>query len=154
MLTQADLPDYIDALRALVVEQSRMLAEERAAAEVRLAELNVATDEADTEIESSSRSSRLVRHRSGSRSEQLDADQLRLGLEDAEIALGHARAAREAVAPRPRSDQRRKTNRGSLPARSSILTIRLALAAKALSTRSAKMLPSAWTLCPPHFACW
>ena len=29
MLTQADLPDDIDALRALVLEQSRMLAEER-----------------------------------------------------------------------------------------------------------------------------
>lgn len=39
MLTQTDLPEDIDALRALVLEQSRMLAEERAASEVRLAEL-------------------------------------------------------------------------------------------------------------------
>jgi hypothetical protein len=34
-----------------VLEQSRILAEERAAAEVRLAELNVAKGEADVEIE-------------------------------------------------------------------------------------------------------
>jgi hypothetical protein len=56
-----------------------------------------------------------MRHHFGRRSEQLDADQLQLGLEDVEIALGHARAAREALAPRARSDQPRKTNRGSLP---------------------------------------
>jgi hypothetical protein len=49
-----------------------------------------------------------MRHRFGRRSEQLDADQLQLGLEDVEIALGHARAARDAVAPRSRSDQPRK----------------------------------------------
>ncbi|MFC4194786.1 transposase [Novosphingobium lubricantis] len=42
----------------------------------------------------------FMRHRFGRRSEQLAADQLQLGLEDVEIALGHARAARDAVAPR------------------------------------------------------
>jgi hypothetical protein len=36
MLTQANLPDDIDALRALVLEQSRMLVEERTASEARL----------------------------------------------------------------------------------------------------------------------
>ncbi len=117
MLTQADLPDDIDALRALVLEQSRMLAEERAASEVRLADLNVAKGEADAEIERlQSIIKAFMRHRFGRRSEQLDADQLQLGLEDVEIALGHARAAREAGAPRSRSDQPRKANRGSLPA--------------------------------------
>ena len=39
-----------------------------------------------------------------------------MGLEDVETALGQARAAREAVAPRSPSDQARKTNGGSLPA--------------------------------------
>jgi len=50
MLTQADLPDDIEALRALVLEQSRMLVEERAASEARLTELGVAKGEADAEI--------------------------------------------------------------------------------------------------------
>src|SRR3546814_9355362 len=109
MLTQADLPEDIDALRALVLEQSRMLAEERAAAEVRVAELNVAKSEADAEIERlQSIIQAFMRHRFGRRSEQLDADQLPLGLEDVEAALGPARAAREAVAPRFRRDQPRQ----------------------------------------------
>src|SRR3546814_5513921 len=56
------------------------------------------------------------RHRFGRRSEQLDQDQLQLGLEDAETALAEAEAASEAKAGRPRSDPVRKTNRGSLPA--------------------------------------
>ncbi|MGH8355647.1 MAG: IS66 family transposase, partial [Pseudomonas sp.] len=56
------------------------------------------------------------RHRFGRRSEQLDPDQLQLGLEDAETALAEAEAAGEAKAERPRSDRPRKTNRGSLPA--------------------------------------
>lgn len=117
MLTQADLPDDIDALRALVLEQSRILTEERTASEARLTELGVAKGEADAEIERlQSNIDAFMRHRFGRRSEQLDADQLQLGLEDVEIALGHARAARDAVAPRSRSDQPRKTNRGSLPA--------------------------------------
>src|SRR3546814_6618100 len=93
MLTQADLPEDIDALRALVLEQSRMLAEERAAAEVRVAEPNVAKSEADAEIERlQSIIQAFMRHRFGRRSEQLDADQLQLGLEDVEAALGHARS--------------------------------------------------------------
>ena len=117
MLMQADLPEDIDALRALVLEQSRMLTEERAAPEVRLTELVVAKGEADAEIERlQSIIDAFMRHRFGRRSEQLDADQLQLGLEDVEIALGQARAARNAVAPRSRTDQPRKTNRGSLPA--------------------------------------
>ncbi|SES23000.1 zinc-finger binding domain of transposase IS66 [Sphingobium sp. YR768] len=117
MLTQADLPDDIDALRALVLEQSRMLVEERIASEARLTELGVAKGEADAEIERlQSIIDAFMRHRFGRRSEHLDADQLQLGLEDVEIALGHARAAREALAPRARSDLPRKTNRGSLPA--------------------------------------
>lgn len=44
---EADLPENIDALRALVLEQARMLADERAAA----ADLAVAKSEADAEVE-------------------------------------------------------------------------------------------------------
>lgn len=113
MLMEADLPENIDALRALVLDQSRMLAEERAAA----ADLAVAKSEVDAEVERlQSIITAFMRHRFGSRSEQLDPDQLQLGLEDVETALGHARAAREAMSDRPRRERQRKTNRGSLPA--------------------------------------
>lgn len=57
-----------------------------------------------------------MRHRFGARSEQLDPDQLQLGLEDVETALGQARAVRDAVSQLARGDKPRKTNRGSLPA--------------------------------------
>ena len=113
MLMEADLPEDIEALRAFALEQARILAAERAAA----AELALAKGEADAEIE------RLqliidafMRHRFGARSEQLDPDQLQLGLEDVETALGQARAARETASPQSKSDRQRKTNRGSLPA--------------------------------------
>lgn len=113
MLMEADLPENIDALRALALEQSRMLAQARAAA----ADLAAAKGEADAEIERlQSIITAFMRHRFGSRSEQLDPDQLQLGLEDIETALGHARAAREAGSDRPANERPRKTNRSSLPA--------------------------------------
>jgi transposase len=112
MLMEADLPENIDALRAMVLEQSRMLVEERAAA----ADLALAKSESDAEVERlQSIIDAFMRHRFGARSEQLDPDQLQLGLEDVETALGQARAAREAMSERPRGEQPRKTNRGSLP---------------------------------------
>ncbi|CAM4361891.1 MULTISPECIES: IS66 family transposase [Sphingomonadaceae] len=113
MLMEADLPEDIEALRAFALEQARILASERAAA----AELALAKGEADAEIERlQSIIDAFMRHRFGARSEQLDPDQLQLGLEDVETALGQARAAREAVSPQSKSDRQRKTNRGSLPA--------------------------------------
>src|SRR3546814_8076876 len=104
MLMEAYLPDEVDALRALVLEQARKLEGADAEAE-RLRAI----------IEA------LRRHWFGRRSEQLDQDQLQLGLEDAETALAEAEAASEAKAGRPRSDPVRKTNRGSLPAHTSEL---------------------------------
>ena len=76
MLMEADLPDDVDALRALVLEQARKLESADAEAE-RLRAI----------IEA------FRRHRFGRRSEQLDQDQLQLGLEDAETALAEAEAA-------------------------------------------------------------
>jgi len=117
MLTEADLPEDIDALRALVLEQSRMLAEARVSQDAQLAELALAKGEADAEIERlQAIIAAFMRHRFGARSEQLDPDQLQLGLEDVETALGQARAVRNAVSQLDRSDKPRKTNRGSLPA--------------------------------------
>jgi transposase len=106
MLMEADLPEDIEALRALALEQSR-----------KLADVTVAKGEADAEIERlQSIIDAFIRHRFGRKSEQLDPDQLQLGLEDIETALGAARAAREAGAVQPKGDRTRKTNRGSLPA--------------------------------------
>lgn len=117
MLTEADLPEDVATLRALVLEQSRMLAEAQVAKEVQLAELTLAKGEADAEIERlQAIIDAFMRHRFGPRSEQLDPDQLQLGLEDVETALGQARAVRDAVSQLSRSEKPRKTNRGSLPA--------------------------------------
>ena len=105
MLMEADLPN-VEALRAFALEQSR-----------KLAEVTAAKGEADAEIERlQSIVDAFMRHRFGARSEQLDPDQLQLGLEDVETALGQARAARDAATGQSRSDRPRKANRGSLPA--------------------------------------
>ena len=106
MLMEADLPEDLEALRAFALEQSR-----------KLAEVMAAKGEADAEIERlQSIVDAFMRHRFGARSEQLDPDQLQLGLEDVETALGQARAARDAAIGKPSSDRPRKANRGSLPA--------------------------------------
>ena len=105
MLMEADLPN-VEALRAFALEQSR-----------KLAEVTAAKGEADAEIERlQSIVDAFMRHRFGARSEQLGPDQLQLGLEDVETALGQARAARDAATGQSRSDRPRKANRGSLPA--------------------------------------
>jgi len=59
----------------------------------------------------------LQRHRFGRRSEQLDPDQLALGLEDLEQSVAAAEAWEEQATPRGqgRPIRRRKNNRGSLP---------------------------------------
>ncbi|MGI9376319.1 MAG: IS66 family transposase, partial [Tsuneonella suprasediminis] len=116
MLTEADLPEDVATLRALVLEQSRMLAEVQVAKEAQVAELTLAKGEADAEIERlQAIIDAFMRQRFGPRSEQLDPDQLQLGLEDVETALGQARAIRDAVSQLAQSHESRKTNRGSLP---------------------------------------
>lgn len=106
MLMEADLPEDIEALRAFALEESR-----------KLAEVMAAKGEADAEIERlQSIIDAFMRHRFGPRSEQLDPEQLQLGLEDVEIALGQARAEREAANGPARGERPRKANRGSLPA--------------------------------------
>ena len=106
MLIEADLPDDLDALRAMVIEQA-----------CELDALKAAQASANAEVE---RLQAIIkafqRHRFGSRSEQLDADQLQLGLEDIETALAEAEAIIAGHSNRERSQRPRKTNRGSLPA--------------------------------------
>jgi transposase len=106
MLLEADLPDDVDGLRALVLEQARALAD-----------LTDAKSKADARIE---RLQAIIeafqRHRFGRKSEQLDPDQLELALEDIETARGSAQAERDAAVPKARGERPRKTNRGSLPA--------------------------------------
>jgi hypothetical protein len=99
VLAEADLPDDIEALRALVLEQDRKL--ENADAE--MARLKAMLDA-------------FMRHRFGARSEKLDADQLQLGLEDVETAVAGAEAANDAEPGSRPSDRPRKRNRGALPA--------------------------------------
>ncbi|MBU6396461.1 MAG: hypothetical protein KGQ75_17970 [Sphingomonadales bacterium] len=105
MLIDADLPEDVEALRAFALEQVRLVAAERAAA----ADLALAKGEADAEIERlQSIIDAFMRHRFGARSEQLDPDQLQLGLEDVETALGKARAAREAAVSKAGGERTRK----------------------------------------------
>ena len=98
---EADLPDDVAALRALVLEQARELD----ALKVFQAEVERLT----AIIEA------LQRHRFGRRSEQLDPDQLQLALEEVETALAEAEYARDKASRAP-AERPRKTNRGSLPA--------------------------------------
>jgi transposase len=102
MLMEADLPDDVEALRAIVLEQARELDT--------LKTFRAEVERLRAIIEA------LQRHRFGRRSEQLDPDQLQLGLEDIETALAQAEAASEAKTGRTRGDRPRRTNRGSLPA--------------------------------------
>ena len=101
MLMEADLPDDVEALRALVLEQAR--------------ELDV-LKVFRTEVERlKAIIDALQRHRFGRRSEQLDPDQFELALEEVETALAEAEHARDKASRTP-ADRPRKANRGSLPA--------------------------------------
>lgn len=101
MLMEADLPDDVDALRALVLEQARALDTLKA--------FQAEVERLRAIIEA------FQRHRFGRRSEQLDPDQLQLCLEEVETALAEAEEARD-KAGRSRADRPCKINRGSLPA--------------------------------------
>lgn len=101
MLMEADLPNDVEALRALVLEQAREIDT------MKVFQAEVERLRAIIEA--------LQRHRFGRRSEQLDPDQLELCLEEVEAALAAAEEARD-KARRVSADHPRKTNRGSLPA--------------------------------------
>jgi transposase len=101
MLMEADLPNDVEALRALVLEQAREL-------DV-LKFFQAEVERLKAIIEA------LQRHRFGRRSEQLDPDQFELALEEVEMALAQAQHAVD-KASRASADRPRKVNRGSLPA--------------------------------------
>ena len=101
MLMDADLPDDVEVLRGLVLEQARELDT--------LKVFRAEVERLTAIIEA------LQRHRFGRRSEQLDADQLELCLEEVETALAEAEHAKQKASRAP-ADRPRKTNRGSLPA--------------------------------------
>ncbi len=98
---EADLPEDVDALRALVLEQAREL-DALKGFKVEVERLKAIIDA-------------LQRHRFGRRSEQLDPDQLQLALEEVETAMAEAEHARDKASRTP-ADRPRRTNRGSLPA--------------------------------------
>lgn len=99
---EADLPDDVAALRALVLEQARELDT--------LKVFRAEVERLKAIIDA------LQRHRFGRRSEQLDPDQFELALEEVETALAAAEHARDKASRAP-AERPRKTNRGSLPAR-------------------------------------
>ena len=101
MLMEADLPDDVEALRALVLQQAREL-------DI-LKVFRAEVERLKAIIEA------LQRHRFGRRSEQLDPDQFELALEEVETALAEAEHARDKASRAP-AERSRKTNRGSLPA--------------------------------------
>ncbi len=94
MLRHADLPEDVNALRAIVLEQARKI-DTRKAAQAEVERLRAIIEA-------------LHRHQFGRRSEQLDTDQLQLGLEDVETALAQVEAANEAKTGRARGDRPRK----------------------------------------------
>lgn len=100
MLLEADLPEDVDALRALVLEQAH---------ELDLLKVFRAENERLQAIIDA-----LMRHRFGRKSEQLDADQFELALEEVEAALSQAELAMNKASKAP-CERPRKTNRGSLP---------------------------------------
>ncbi|MDH2153595.1 IS66 family transposase, partial [Sphingobium yanoikuyae] len=101
MLMEADLPDDVEALRALVLEQARELDT------LKVFQADVERLKAIIEA--------LQRHRFGRRSEQFDPDQFELALEEVETALAEAEHARDKASRTP-AERPRKSNRGSLPA--------------------------------------
>ena len=101
MLLEADLPDDVDGLRALVLEQAHELDILKA--------FRAENERLQAIIDA------LMRHRFGRKSEQLDADQFELALEEVEAALSQAELARNKASKAP-SERPRKTNRGALPA--------------------------------------
>jgi transposase len=101
MLMEADLPDDVDGLRALVLEQAH---------ELDLLKVFRAENERLQAIIDA-----LMRHRFGRKSEQLDADQFELALEEVEAALSQAELARNKASKAP-NERPRKSNRGALPA--------------------------------------
>jgi transposase len=97
------------ALRALLLAERARHAEAIAQVE----------QECDSAIGESARLRAIIqalqRYRFGRRSEQLDPDQLALGLEDTEQALSAAEAKEDAARPAHARSTRRRINRSALP---------------------------------------
>src|SRR5919206_490050 len=110
------LLQHLQQMTEVVVRQNASLVSLRAEHDTVLAE----RDAAQAEIEKLRLLIRqLQRGRFGRRSERLDPDQLRLGLEDLEQTAAAAEAAQEEVAARsgtPRPPRVRRRNLGALPA--------------------------------------
>jgi transposase len=104
MLEADNLPTDPEALRALLIA-------ERAQHAAEIARIGSERDRLRAIIIA------LQRHRFGRRSEQLDADQLALALEDLEqsVAAAEAREERGATQDKSRPVRGRKINRGALP---------------------------------------
>jgi transposase len=121
MLSEADLPDDAEVLRAMIVaanaRTARLTAEmERINADVELRA--IAQAEADGEIARlNSIIAAFMRHRFGPRSEKLNDDQFELVLEDLGIAVAKVEAKLDAASSaKVHAEKLRRTNRGQLSA--------------------------------------
>jgi len=100
----------------------QMLRDVLAAAEQQQANLQGAVQERDAEIDKLQLLiKRLLRQQFGRRSEQLNPDQLLLGIEDLEQTIAESQAGQDAAdaaadKPRPRREARPNRNHGALPA--------------------------------------
>lgn len=129
-MRESDLPEDLDALRALVIERRDTVARltiEAAAARAEVDRLTGAEAEAEAEI---ARLNAIItafqRHRFGARSEKLDPDQFELVLEELGAALSRVKAginarALSGTAAKPRKANRARCRRiSSASSRSSI----------------------------------
>ena len=112
MLVEADLPDDPALLRSMLVAADTQIDER----DRRIADLEGADADARAEIERlNDIITALQRHRFGTRSEQLDTDQLELAFEEITAALSRVQAGLDAVKKQV-TPRVRNVNRGRLPA--------------------------------------
>ena len=87
---------------------------------------------------------RLLRHRFGPRSEQLDLDQLQLGLEDAEQGAAEDEAAKDAAEP---SERRRRSQSANRPIAIAARYRHICRATRLSSISRARNVPAAAVRC-------
>ena len=108
----ADLPDDVDALKALVLASQAALAEQTALLADRDAVIARKKDRIATLEKLVADFKRAL---FGAKSEKSDPDQYQLALEDIETAMAVVHAEDEAVDPSQNKPKKRNTNRGALP---------------------------------------
>ena len=124
MLVEDALLDDVDALREIVAQKDATCRELEAKvailgarSDAEITRLTIIGEQSAAEIiRLNSIIAAFQRHRFGARSEQLSDDQFDLVFEELATALSKVQAGLDAASPRKATAQKRKINRGSLPA--------------------------------------